>query len=133
MSPLCYDATGRYRHDSGCSVTARKEIRRNELNPRIHPNTHNATLHKALNANSTLQPENTRQLRPSFLSQLRMSRLPPLHTAVTDTGANALNITSTIFTELRDLQQVRPQPRGTDNMIKNLLVGLQRGRPSRGA
>ena len=82
---------------------------------------------------SILQPENIRQRRPSLLSQLCVSGLPPFHTTVTDTRANASNITPTILVKFGNLQQVCPQPRGTRDMIKNLLVSLHRCRASRSA
>ena len=53
-----------------------------------------------------------------------MPGLPPSHTAATDPRTNALKIASAIRIELWNLQQVRPQLRGSHNMIENLLVRL---------
>ena len=86
---------------------------------------------ESLNTNSIPQPKNMWQHRPNLLSQLCVPRLPSFHTSTTDTGANTLNITTTVFVKLWNLQHVRPQPGGTYNMIKNFLVRLQRRRASR--
>lgn len=85
---------------------------------------HNVTRH---------QPKSTWQHRPNLLSQLCMPGLPPLHTATTDTRANAPTITPTILIELGNPQHFRPRLGGTHDMIESLLVGLQRRCTSRGA
>ena len=61
-----------------------------------------------------------------------MPGLPPLHTAATDTGANAQKITSTMHVELGNIQHFRPQLGGIHNMIESIPVSLQRRSSSRG-
>ena len=61
-----------------------------------------------------------------------MPSLPPSHTAAADPRASALEIASTIIIGLWNLQHIRPQLKGTRDMIENLPVGLQRRWDNRG-
>ena len=56
-----------------------------------------------LNANSTLQAENTRQPRPGPPSQVRMPRFPPLYAATADIRENAYSAASRVSVEFGNL------------------------------
>jgi len=89
-----------------------------------HERSHSVTRH---------QPKSAWQRHPNLLSQLCMPRLPSLHATTTDVGTNAPEATSAILIKLGDLKHSRPQLRGTDDVIENLLVSFQCCRASRGA
>jgi len=65
--------------------------------------------------------------KPSFTT--RHAKTPPFHTVTADAWANALKHTSLV---LVNLQNPRPRPRGTHDMIENLSAGLQRYWTGRG-
>jgi len=90
------------------------------------------TRHQTRNRSSLPRSKNIRQHRPNLLSQVCMSGLPPFHTATTDTRTGRSRYIPGILIELGNLQHPRPQPRGSHDVIENLLIGLQRCRTSRG-